>query len=65
MKLTKKQSILALVVFSPILPIALFSILMKELCYALSILIEGIGYKFGQFDLFIGERYRQLAKKIK
>jgi hypothetical protein len=38
---------------------------MKELCYALSILIESIGYKFGQFDLFIGEKYRQLAKKIK
>jgi len=43
MKLTKKQSILALVVFLPILPIALFSVLMKELCYVLSILIDGIG----------------------
>jgi hypothetical protein len=65
MKLTKRQSILALIAFLPILPIALFSVFMKELCYALSILIESIGYKFGQFDLFIGEKYRQLAKKIK
>jgi len=65
MKLTKKQSIIALIVFLPVIPVAMFSVLMKELCYALSILIESIGYKFGQFDLFIGNKYRQLASKVK
>jgi len=65
MKLTKKQSIIALIVFLPVIPVAMFSVLMKELCYALSILIESIGYKFGQFDLFIGDKYRQLASKVK
>jgi len=65
MKLTKKQRIIALIVFLPVVPISILFFLMKEICFALSTILENIGHKFGQVDMYIGEKYRQFAGRIK
>lgn len=65
MKLSKKQQIISLILFLPAIPITLLVHLVKNMCYSLSIILESIGYKCDQFALFMGEKYRQVAKTIK
>jgi hypothetical protein len=65
MKLTKKQQIISLCVFSPLIPVVLLIQLTYGICFILSEVLDGVGILLRRLDFAIGELFLKFAKRIK
>ena len=65
MKLTKKQQIITMIVFVPMIPVALALRIIYGLCFFTSEVLNVIGETLRPLDFAIGERFLKFARKIK
>jgi len=65
MKLTKKQQIISMIAFLPMIPVALALRIIYGLCFFLSEVLNAIGETLRPLDFAIGELFLKFGKRIK
>jgi hypothetical protein len=65
MKLTKKQQIISLIAFLPLIPVSLSLQIIYGLCFFLSEVLNVIGETLRPLNFAIGELFLKFGKRIK